>query len=385
MYDTVKSEKIPIKIWAEAVDPQAMQQIKNIANLPFAFHHVAVMPDVHSGYGMPIGGVLAARGHVIPHAVGVDIGCGMCAVETSLQELSRETLKKIVGTIRATVPVGFKHHNTPHKQSMPQADVLPAGVVERQYRSAIFQIGTLGGGNHFIEIQHGSDGHIWIMVHSGSRNLGKQVADHYDLVAKKLNAQWGKALPKGYDLAFLPLDSSPAQDYLTEMDFCLAFARANRALMMEFVQGAFRLCTSAEFSGPIDVHHNYASQEKHFNKSVVIHRKGATAAYDGQLGIIPGSQGTKSYIVRGRGNAESFMSCSHGAGRRMGRKEATRKLDFKTETERLTSDGILHSLRHHRDLDEAPGAYKDIHSVMRCQEDLVEIEVELSPLAVIKG
>lgn len=385
MYSTITTEKIPIKIWAEAVDPKAMQQIKNIANLPFAFHHVAVMPDVHSGYGMPIGGVLAARGHVIPHAVGVDIGCGMCACKTSLQKITVDTLKKILGIVRATVPVGFTHHKTPHTQAMPEAQVLPQGIVEREYRRAAFQIGTLGGGNHFIEIQHGSDGHIWVMVHSGSRNLGKQVADHYDQEAKKLNAQWGKALPKGYDLAFLPLESRTAQDYLSEMRFCLEFARSNRALMMEFMCDAFRACTSAECSSPIDVHHNYASQETHFGRSVMIHRKGATAAYEGQEGIIPGSQGTHSYIVRGRGNRESFMSCSHGAGRRMGRKEATRSLDLKAESERLRSAGILHSLRHQRDLDEAPGAYKDIEAVMRCQTDLVEIEVELSPLAVIKG
>jgi tRNA-splicing ligase RtcB len=309
----------------------------------------------------------------------------MCAVKTSLQEMDTQTLKNILGTIRSTIPLGFNHHKTPHKKYMPNEQPLSKGVVEREYKSATYQIGSLGGGNHFIEIQEGSDGHIWIMIHSGSRNLGKQVADHYNRVAKELNNKWGKALPKGYDLAFLPLDSNQGQNYLHEMEFCLSFARANRALMLEFIKDAFRLFTDAEFMDEINIHHNYASEEEHFGKRVIVHRKGATAARAGQMGIIPGSQGTHSYIVKGKGNPESFMSCSHGAGRIMGRKEATRRLDFKTETARLDAAGILHSIRHQRDLDEAPGAYKDISHVMRDQEDLIDIVTELSPRAVIKG
>jgi len=385
MIRTIGKEKIPIKLWVDTVEDSAMSQIRNIANLPFAYHHVAIMPDVHCGYGMPIGGVLATRGNVIPNAVGVDIGCGMCAVKTSLSELETHTLKNILGMIRASVPLGFNRHKTAHKKYMPADPPVPRGVVEREYRSATYQVGSLGGGNHFIEIQEGSDGYIWIMIHSGSRNLGKQVADHYNHIAKELNNKWGKALPKGYDLAFLPVDSTQGQNYLQEMNFCLEFARANRALMLEFIKDAFRMFSPAQFTDEINIHHNYASEEEHFGTKVIVHRKGATAAHQGQLGIIPGSQGTRSYIVKGKGNPESFMSCSHGAGRVMGRKEATRRLDFTEETRRLDVAGILHSIRHHRDLDEAPSAYKDISKVMHNQSDLVDSVVELSPRAVIKG
>jgi len=385
MKTIIKTEKVPIKLWVEDIELGAMTQAKNVANLPFAYHHVAIMPDAHYGYGMPIGGVLAAHNHVIPNAVGVDIGCGMCAVQTSLTDVETDILKKIMGAIRTLVPVGFKHHATPHKKYMPDYPVLPNGVVAREYKSASYQVGTLGGGNHFIEVQEGSDGFIWIMIHSGSRNLGKQVADYYNARARELNQKWGKALPKGYDLAFLPTEHNVGQDYLAEMNFCLEFAHANRGLILEFVKDAFRMHTDVSFLQEINIHHNYAVEEEHFGKAVYIHRKGATSARAGQLGIIPGSQGSASYIVKGKGSPESFMSCSHGAGRQMGRKQATRQLDFNAEVRRMNEAGILHSIRHARDLDEAPGAYKDIDSVMDNQQDLVDIAVSLRPRGVVKG
>jgi tRNA-splicing ligase RtcB len=259
-------------------------------------------------------------------------------------------------------------------------------VVEAEYDKARRQVGTLGGGNHFIEIQRGSDGRIWAMVHSGSRNIGKQVADHYNKLAVKLNEKWKSDVPKAWQLAFLPLESDEGRQYLREMTYCVAFAQASRALMLERVQEALReAAPEAAFDPVINIAHNYAAREKHYGREVVVHRKGATQAQAGQQGIIPGSQGAQSYIVRGKGNRESFMSCSHGAGRRMGRKQAMRELDLKKQQALLESQGIVHGLRAKKDLDEAPGAYKDIAQVMRNQQDLVDIETELTPLAALKA
>ena len=381
--------KIPIKMWLDDVEENALIQAKNLANLPFAFKHIALMPDCHSGYGMPIGGVLATKGVVIPNAVGVDIGCGMCAVKTSLKTINSEKLKKVMSEIRELVPLGFGHHNEAQDETlMPSLENVPEhGIVKRQYVAAQKQIGTLGGGNHFIEIQKGSDGHIWIMIHSGSRNIGLKVAGHYNDLAKKLNERWHSAVDKKHDLAYLPIETQEAKDYIAEMQYCVDFAFANRKLMMENIKSAFRKVMGKKFEELefINIAHNYARWESHFGTNVIIHRKGATSAKEGETGIIPGSQGTKSYIVKGKGNLESFQSCSHGAGRKMGRKQAQRELDLSKEILKLDKKGILHSVRTLKDLDEAPGAYKNIDTVMENQSDLVEIVVELLPLAVIKG
>ena len=244
----------------------------------------------------------------------------------------------------------------------------------------------MGGGNHFLEIQQGSDGFVWLMIHSGSRNLGYQVAHHYNKLAIELNRKWHSSVPEKWQLAFLPLDGRKGRDYLREMQYCVDFALANRALMMQRMQEAFAEAVGdVDFGEIINIAHNYAAMEHHFKRNVMIHRKGATRAYADQLGIIPGSQGTASYIVKGKGEPESFMSCSHGAGRRMGRKQAQKELDLAAEKERLDAIGVIHGMRNAKDLDEAPGAYKDISVVMENQQDLVEIEVELRPLAVIKG
>jgi tRNA-splicing ligase RtcB len=388
MKQVITTERIPIKLWLEEIEEGALLQARNVANLPFAFRHIAIMPDTHEGYGMPIGGVLAARSAVVPNAVGVDIGCGMCALQTSLENVPRDTLKKIMSGIRELVPLGFKHHE--RKQDvilMPEMSILPRnGIVEREFEDARKQIGTLGGGNHFIEIQSGSDGKIWIMVHSGSRNIGLKVAAHYNLIAKDLNEKWMVKVERSKDLAFLPMETQEAKDYFAEMQYCVDFAFANRKLMMKNIVAAFHdhmgNFQELEF---VNIAHNYARLERHFNTDVIVHRKGATSARPGETGIVPGSQGTQSYIVRGKGNPESFQSCSHGAGRVMGRKQAQRTLDLKEEIARLEKAGIIHSIRHQRDLDEAPGAYKNIDRVMEDQQDLVEVLVTLSPLAVIKG
>ena len=393
MKSVLSTESKPIKLWLDDIEDGALAQAKNLANLPFVFRHIAIMPDAHQGYGMPIGGVMATRGVIVPNAVGVDIGCGMCAVRTSLQDLDQASIKKMMGGsaghkggIRGSVPVGFSHHSKSQDEKwMPEPnDDMP--IVGSQYKKARKQVGTLGGGNHFIEIQKGSDGHIWLMIHSGSRNIGYQVARHYNDLAIQLNEKWFSQIPREWELAFFPSDSEEGRTYQAEMQYCVDFARSNRRLMMERVKDAVSdVCPDTEYDGSINIAHNYASMEHHFGADVMVHRKGATKAQNGQLGIIPGSQGSASYIVKGLGNRESFESCSHGAGRRMGRKQAQRELDFDAEKRRLDDLGVIHSIRNKKDLDEAAGAYKDIAIVMANQADLVQIEVELKPLAVIKG
>lgn len=390
MKQIITSEKKPIKLWLDDIEPDALAQARNLANLPFVFKHVAVMPDAHVGYGMPIGGVMAAEDMVIPNAVGVDIGCGMCAVKTSLNTISREKLKLVLAGIRNTVPLGFKRHKKKRSRSlMPRVQggrIADLPVVSREYENARTQIGTLGGGNHFIEIQKGNDGFIWLMIHSGSRNIGLQVATYYNRLAMDLNRRQGSKIPHEWQLAFLPVDDETGRAYLKEMQFCVDFAYANRKLMMERVKDAIMAVASPVTFGPmINIAHNYAAMETHFHKRVIVHRKGATRAQAGETGIIPGSQGSPSYIVKGKGEQESFQSCSHGAGRKMGRRQAQRQLDLKRQQKILEEQGVIHSVRGKRDLDEAPGAYKNIDEVIENQLDLVDVLVELRPLAVIKG
>jgi tRNA-splicing ligase RtcB len=389
----ITTEKLPIKIWTEDIEDGALEQAKNLANLPFAFKHIAIMPDTHQGYGMPIGGVLATQGVVIPNAVGVDIGCGMCAVKTTLTEIDTETLKKIMGEIRKVVPVGFNHQQKKEPEHlMPDMELIFYPVVDREYENALTQIGTLGGGNHFIEIQKGNDDHIWIMIHSGSRNFGLKIAEHYNKLAIELNKKWFSEVPEKWELAFLPLESEEGQSYLREMNYAVEFALANRKLMMQRIIkifgdtiGEFSYSTEYSSDGILNIAHNYARLEHHFGRDVMIHRKGATLADENTIGIIPGSQGSKSYIVKGKGNIMSFKSCSHGAGRKMGRNQAIKNLNLEEEIKKLDDMGVIHSIRGVKDLDEASGAYKNIDEVMENQKDLVDILVELTPLAVIKG
>jgi len=404
MKKVISTEKIPIKMWLDDIEEGALKQAKNLANLPFVFKHIAIMPDAHLGFGCPIGAVVATKGVVIPNLVGVDISCGLCAVKTSLTEIDTETLKKIMGEIRKAIPVGFNKHKEPQDEKL-----MPKGIdtVAKAEEFGAFNppicedkeinnnarksLGTLGGGNHFIEIQKGSDGHIWIMIHSGSRNLGLKVANYYNRLAQKLNERWFSSVSKQWDLAFLPIETDEAKAYLREMNYCVEFALANRKLMMNRITDIFdnlidtEMTADIEFDEMINIAHNYAKFENHFGQNVIVHRKGATLATKDTIGIIPGSQGTSSYLVKGKGNPDSFNSCSHGAGRKMGRRDAQRRLNLEEEKKKLDEKGIIHSVRNVRDLDEAPGSYKDILKVMKNQEDLVEILVELNPLAVIKG
>ena len=386
MKAVITTEKIPIKLWLEEeqVEEGALDQARDLANLPFAFKHIAIMPDTHLGYGMPIGAILATKGAVVPNAVGVDIGCGMCSLRTNLTNLKTNRLKEIMTIVRKTVPVGFNRHDDQQDESWMPDKKGDLPIVEQEYKSALYQIGTLGGGNHFIEIQKGSDGYIWVMIHSGSRNIGFTVANHYNNIAKEKNKALEVQVPK--DLAFIPEDSEYFDLYWNEMNYCVEFALANRKLMMERTKSAFKeIIPEVEFSHFINKPHNFAALEEHFGEEVIVHRKGATRARNGEWGMIPGSQGTQSFLVKGKGNVDSFESCSHGAGRVMSRAAARRKLDLNEERKFLTDQGILHAIRHKGDLDEAPSSYKDIEEVMANQEALVEVQIKLQPLAVIKG
>jgi len=390
MEKVIGTERLPIKMWLNDLEESAMNQAKNLANLPFAFKQICLMPDSHSGYGMPIGGVLATKNVIIPNAVGVDIGCGMCAVQTNLDasELPSENLKKIMGEIRNLIPLGFEHQTQRQDESlMPQGhDMERLHIVKSQYLSALKQVGTLGGGNHFIELQKDQNNRVWLMIHSGSRNLGAKVAEYYNHKAKKLNELWHSNLNPKHDLAFLPFETQEAHDYYLEMKYCVDFAFANRKLMMSRLTEVLAVnYNQISFEPIINIAHNYAAWEAHFGEKVVIHRKGATSAKAGETGIIPGSQGTNSYIVEGLGNTESFMSCSHGAGRKMSRSMALKTLNLDDEIRRLDEMGVVHGIRHKNDLDEAASAYKDIAEVIDFQKDLVKIKYELLPLAVIKG
>lgn len=386
---------LPLKSWCRDVEPGAMAQARNLTIHPVLVHHVALMPDCHQGYGMPIGGVVAAKDAVIPNAVGVDIGCGMIAVKTdypimNLGPLEREEqIKRILGEIRRVVPVGFAHHKDP--QSWAGFDSAPSiPVILREGPSAKKQLGTLGGGNHFIELQRDEEGMLWIMIHSGSRNFGYKIAEVYHQKAVELCERYHARVPHK-DLSFLPTGDPEGGEYIQAMEYALDFAQANRDLMMMRVMGiVYAEITDVTFSPAINIHHNFAALENHFGEDVWIHRKGATQAQSGQLGIIPGSMGTSSYIVRGLGNPESFKSCSHGAGRRMGRGEASRTLTLEECNKAM--EGIVfgrwntsRKKKESYDFGEAPGAYKDINAVIASQEDLVRVEVKLSPMGVIKG
>jgi len=380
---------VMIKSWCNNPEQGAINQAINLAKLPFAFKHVALMPDVHQGYGMPVGAVFASKDVIIPNAVGVDIGCGMCAIPTNIfvKHLDTDKLKAIMGQVREKIPVGFsKHVEKQDAILMPKGILGPVTGTPDVYNHALHSIGTLGGGNHFIEFQEDQIGFMWVMIHSGSRSLGKTVAEHYNTIAIEWNKKFSSSVSEEQELAFLPMEMMDALDYLQEMEYCVEYAFANRNLMMSRIKEIIKnYITSTEFGEMINIAHNYARLENHFNEDVFVHRKGATSARVGEMGIIPGSQGTASFIVRGKGNTQSFESCSHGAGRRMGRKVAQKTLDLEAEKKFLDDKGVIHSIRTHQDLDEAPGSYKDIDIVMKEQEDLLDIVYTLRPLAVIKG
>lgn len=372
--------------WCNNPEEGAIKQAMNISEHPWLVGNVCLMPDTHEGYGMPIGGVVALDNAICPNMVGVDIGCGMLAVRTSLKEISVDNLKSILGEIRSSIPVGFNHHKTVQSHLIFEDHRWSLPICGQEFESAKHQIGTLGGGNHFIEIQKGSDGFIWFMIHSGSRNLGYKVAKYYNDLANELCSRWKQDKIVKDQLAVLPIGTKEARDYINEMNLCLEFSNANRDHMSNFIKEAFnKVIGNVTYDEPINIQHNYATLEHHYDRNVWVHRKGATLARENTVGIIPGSQGTSSYIVKGLGNEASLCSCSHGAGRRMSRSKAKQELNLKEEQEKLNKKGILHAIRGKNDLEEASSAYKDIDVVMEEQKDLVEIKVKLEPLAVVKG
>lgn len=394
---------LPVKSWCTDLEDGALRQAANLANHPALFRQVSLMPDCHVGYGMPIGGVIACDNAVIPNAVGVDIGCGMGAVQTNfpVESVTPDLVKKILHGVKRGVPVGEgRAHGS--RQAWDELDARdgarPGGVDDHCWNLAYCNLGTLGGGNHFIEIQRGDDGLVWLMIHSGSRNLGYRIAEYYHKLALRLNEQWHAPLPDT-QLAFLLADSAEGQAYIRDMNFALDYARENRRRIMEaFKREAAHVLRDVEFLREVNIHHNYAALENHFGRNVWVHRKGATSAKPGETGIIPGSMGTASYIVEGLGNPEAFMSCSHGAGRKMGRQEACRRLS-KDDCDKAMQGIVFDGWKAARnkfgkgpaksgalyDLEEAPLAYKDIEDVIASELDLVTPVVKLRPLGVVKG
>jgi tRNA-splicing ligase RtcB (3'-phosphate/5'-hydroxy nucleic acid ligase) len=396
----ILTANLSAKIWTDNVEPSAMEQITGIINHPCLFHHVAIMPDVHAGKGATIGSVIPLTNAIIPSAVGVDIGCGMVAVKTSLRIVDLQPqIEKVHHSIQRSIPTGYRHRGDDQldiiHQSPAETFLQWIQYYEKDKRwnqnKIINQLGTLGGGNHFIELQ--SDGEfVWIMVHSGSRNIGKKIADTYIDLAKKVCRE-----TTAPDLEFFDADSLEGQDYIQHQKFALEFAFNNRMIMVESIKKEILYYFSEiTFEPTINIHHNYVQLESHYGQDVWVHRKGATRVTSDIIGIIPGSMGSPSYLVKGTDNAESYNSCSHGAGRKMSRTVARGKMDRKTGVMKTTGvltledfksdmNGVFTTDVDLNHLDEAPRAYKDIDKVMEDQKDLVVIIQKLLPIMNIKG
>lgn len=372
--------KFPVKIWTEDIEDSAMKQLQNIANMPFIFKHVAVMPDVHFGIGATVGSVVATKAHIIPAAVGVDIGCGMMAMKTNLNhEVVLEKAAEIRHSIERSIPLG---HNC-NKTVSERVEKWEGWGKDFTYdEKAKLQLGTLGGGNHFIEICLDLDKNVWIMLHSGSRNIGKRTADIHINKAKSIIQKMMINLPDP-DLAYFAKDTPEFDAYLKDVTWCQQYAYENRCEMMaRIVKDLTYACGEFLTTMHVNCHHNYIAHEHHFGENVYVTRKGAVRARLGDFGIIPGSMGTRSYIVEGLGNTNSFHSCSHGAGRRMSRGQARKTFtleDFEKQTngvECRKDTGVI---------DEIPGAYKAIEKVMEDQSDLVRVVAELKQIICVKG
>ena len=388
----ISQGRVPVKVWSELADvaPQALDQLVNTANLPCVFKHIAVMPDVHLGIGATIGSVIPTKNAIIPAAVGVDIGCGMLAVKTQFDSAALEgRLKRIRENIERAIPLGPSQHHLPLKEAerwMGWKEFSNCHrAVQELAQKARAQLGTLGGGNHFIELCLDTEDRVWIMLHSGSRHIGKTLAERHIQAAKGLLRQTLQSLPDP-NLAYLVKGTSEFQAYWHDLQWAQAYAYENRQLLLDLVLRA----TEKGLGGReavvpelvVNCHHNYAAIERHFGEKVYITRKGAVKAAKGEMGIIPGSMGTRSFIVRGKGNAEAFDSCSHGAGRRMSRSEARRT--FSAEDLCRQTAGV-ECRKDTGVVDEIPQAYKDIDVVMRHQSDLVEVVAELKQVLCVKG
>ena len=401
--------KVPIKIWLpdeSQVEESCLDQAYNLASLPFLHQWVVLMPDTHTGMGMPIGGVIATKGVIIPNAVGVDIGCGMGFIGTDIpvaairdiQTGNGSMIQAMVGEILRNVPVGFQHHRQAQpcqtldraKEEMDKYEGRPELVsqIDRGY----FQVGTLGGGNHFIELQVDDQGFLGIMLHSGSRNFGKQICDLFHHQARELNNRWRSSVPDHYRLAFLPVDTEEGKQYIHWMQLALDFAMENRNHMMNRVKAVLEKYMtkftdlSFTYTQEINCHHNYAAIEHHYGENVWVHRKGAIRARKGELAVIPGAMGSYSYVVEGLGNEMSFHTSSHGAGRRYSRSQAMKEFSVEQVMVDLKDRGVVLGKHSKKDVaEESRFAYKDIDEVMENQRDLVKPVKRLKTIGVVKG
>lgn len=398
---TAESSRVPVKAWTRGVpfDEKAKQQLFNMATMPFIHKWVSVMPDVHVGKGATIGSVIPTIGAVIPAAVGVDLGCGMMAAKTTLKAKDLpDSLELMRNAIEKAVPHGSSAGNRDKGSwaNVP-ADVLAKwlGLSEGfkqlcakypflEKANHIQHLGTLGTGNHFIEVCIDEDQDVWVMLHSGSRGIGNRIGSHFIAEAKKDMERWFINLPDK-DLAYIPEGSTMFTDYVEAVGWAQDFAKANREVMMARTLQAMREVLGRDFSADVEAvncHHNYIRKEHHYGKDVWVTRKGAVSARKGEMGIIPGSMGARSYIVRGLGNEESFCSCSHGAGRVMSREEAKRRVSLDEHVKALNG---VECRKDQEVIDETPAAYKPIEQVMEAQNDLVEIMHTLKQVLCVKG
>lgn len=389
-------QRVPVKIWTDDVDARSMEQLENIAAMPFIHHHVAAMPDVHLGIGATIGSVIATHKAIIPAAVGVDIGCGMVAARLSItaNEIDEKSLRKVFDQISRDVPVGRAQHKDGDVLAdavRPFAPGLKALLERHPQLLKAFgktskwenQMGTLGGGNHFIEVCLDESNQVWVMLHSGSRGIGNAIASYFIDLARKDMQRWMIQLPDR-DLAYFPEGTEHFADYVQAVHWAQEYAMANRQAMLELVlKGLARhLPPFTVTTEAVNCHHNYVAQEHHYSADVWVTRKGAIRAREGDLGIVPGSMGARSFIVRGKGNAESFCSSAHGAGRRMSRTQAEKTF---TETDMaVQTEGVI-CRKDKGVIDEIPGAYKDIDAVMANQSDLTEVLHTLKQVVCVKG
>lgn len=392
----ITSERVPVKIWTDEVDDKSKAQLANIAKMPFIHHHVAAMPDVHVGIGATIGSVIATHKAIIPAAVGVDIGCGMVAARLSLtaNDIDEASLKKVFDQISRDVPVG----RAQHRDSAVLADAVrpfEAGLKSLTDRHPQLlkafgkfskwtnQMGTLGGGNHFIEVCLDEGGDVWVMLHSGSRGIGNAIADYFIQLARKDMERWMIQLPD-CDLAYFPEGSEHFADYVEAVQWAQDYARQNRQCMLDLVLAglARHLPPFSVTTEVVNCHHNYVDLEHHYGANVWVTRKGAIRAREGDLGIVPGSMGARSFIVRGKGNPESFCSSAHGAGRRMSRTAAEKHF---TEADLARQTAGVVCRKDKGVIDEIPSAYKDIDTVMANQSDLTEVLHTLKQVVCVKG
>jgi len=391
--EEIREGRVPVRVYTDQVEAAARQQLINISTLPIVHHHVAAMPDVHLGIGATVGSVIPTMGAIIPAAVGVDIGCGMIATRLSLRanDIDEKSLTKVFNQISRDVPVGFEQHDDavadpkPFQKGLKRILEKHPGVQKRVGKNSRWerQLGTLGGGNHFIEVCLDESQRVWVMLHSGSRGIGNAIGTYFIELAKKDSQANNIQLPDR-DLAYFPEGAKHFDDYVEAVGWAQDYARANRAEMLDLVvEGMRRHLPSFEVTRQaVNCHHNYVQRERHYGEGVWLTRKGAIRAGKGELGIIPGSMGARSYIVRGKGSAMSFESCAHGAGRRMSRAAAQKQ--FRVEDLIEQTSGVI-CRKDKGVLDEIPGAYKNIDEVMANQADLVEVVHTLKQVLCVKG